>query len=41
MIVRTVLYVAIALILIAFGYLALFSIGFPFLLNDPTSPRSW
>lgn len=32
-IVRTVLYVAIALILIVFGYAALFSIGFPFLLT--------
>jgi hypothetical protein len=32
-IVRTVLYVAIALILIGFGYPALFSIGFPFLLT--------
>ena len=33
LIVPTVLYVAIALILIAFGYLALFSIGWPFALT--------
>ena len=33
MIVRTVLYVAVALILLAFGYLALFSIGWPFALT--------
>jgi hypothetical protein len=30
---RTTVYVAIALVLIAFGYLALFSIGFPFALT--------
>ena len=32
-IVRTALYVAIALVLIVFGYLALFSIGWPFALT--------
>jgi hypothetical protein len=30
---RTTVYVAIALVLVAFGYLALFSIGFPFALT--------